>query len=270
MKKKQSPEDKPQSSFTSPHISVEEKEKAIREIRNLNKRKDYTFWQNIVISFIASLFYYIPKVFSHSYRLEKLLIHPETKHLLDDLHSKFICASWHNRLFYAVFSIESTILSKGHDVLAVVSASKDGEYIARIDKYFDRYYAIRGSSTRDARVVLKKLIRYVQQNFKPYILPDGPTGPKYKIKPGLSFLSKRLNLPIIPICYVAEKEWILTKSWDHFTIPKPFTKLIVEYGEPISIPENMDLEEGTIFIEKKMMEQMERLEKQMESYRGES
>jgi lysophospholipid acyltransferase (LPLAT)-like uncharacterized protein len=39
----------------------------------------------------------------------------------------------------------------------------------------------------------------------------------------------------------ASKCWSL-KSWDHFQIPKPFSKLTMVVGEPITVPPDADEE----------------------------
>jgi len=35
--------------------------------------------------------------------------------------------------------------------------------------------------------------------------------------------------------------WV-TRSWDRFLIPKPFSRILVRFGEPIDVPEQMDSE----------------------------
>ena len=172
---------------------------------------------------------------------------------------QFIAAFWHNRLFYLPFSIRQNVLRKGHDILAVVSPSRDGELTARIVTNWGAYVT-RGSSSRKGVRALQEIRRYLDLHFHPLLIGDGPRGPLYELKKGLPFLARLSGLPIIPYCYAAKKEWIFSKSWDRFSIPKPFSSIAVEYGKPIYVNKGMDIEKARLTIEKEMQEQLQRLE----------
>ena len=64
------------------------------------------------------------------------------------------------------------------------------------------------------------------------ITMDGPQGPRYLAKPGAAFLARKSGHPVIPFCVSADKKWIMN-SWDHFQIPKPFSRAVVLIGNPI-------------------------------------
>ena len=63
---------------------------------------------------------------------------------------------------------------------------------------------------------------------------DGPRGPRQKCKPGVVLVARDTGSPILPVVAVANRYWEFN-SWDRFKIPKPFTKIVMLYGEPISI-----------------------------------
>ena len=48
-------------------------------------------------------------------------------------------------------------------------------------------------------------------------------------------MSRATGFPILPIGIVADRAWHLD-SWDAFTIAKPFARLAVVYGEPVTVP----------------------------------
>lgn len=68
---------------------------------------------------------------------------------------------------------------------------------------------------------------------------DGPTGPPRIIKPGLILLARSANAAICPGIVSYKNAWI-ANSWDHFMIPKPFSKVLFRFGTIYSVPENMD------------------------------
>ena len=42
------------------------------------------------------------------------------------------------------------------------------------------------------------------------------------------------DIEIIPVVFSADRQWLL-KSWDKTRIPKPFSKAIILWGEPIKL-----------------------------------
>jgi lysophospholipid acyltransferase (LPLAT)-like uncharacterized protein len=75
------------------------------------------------------------------------------------------------------------------------------------------------------------------------IHPDGPAGPAYKVKPGLTFIAKKTGAAILPLgCYCRNAYHI--KRWDRYTLPLPFSKIHIQLGQLITIQkDSKDLEE---------------------------
>lgn len=242
-----------------PHIDLAERSAAVLELKAPDPevtpvplKKRIGLWLG---SYIMK--WYIQLV----YRTSKLLlfdIHPETEKLLADPKGQFIIAIWHNRLMYSVYSLSDNVAGRGHDVLAIISQSSDGELIARATKMWGAYTA-RGSSSRGGTAALKKILRYTKLHFHPLITPDGPRGPVYVVKEGLPAMARFSNLPIVPICYAAEKKWV-TRSWDRFIIPKLFSKTVLAYGYPIYLDRAMPVEDACLYLQKIMMQQVEYVE----------
>ena len=157
-----------------------------------------------------------------------------------------IYISWHQRFFPGI-----VFLAREKPIAIMISESRDGELISRI---VDRmgWHSVRGSSTRGGIKALLKLKRLVQQGYKVGHIVDGPTGPFAVVKSGLIYMAQITGLPVVPLIFSPEKKWIL-KSWDRFMIPKPFTRIIYRYGDPIYVPEEIDaseFEEKRLFVEK--------------------
>lgn len=146
---------------------------------------------------------------------------------------KFIWALWHSRLLLPNY------LSKGLDGTAMVSGSEDGEFVARILKK-QGHEAIRGSTTRGGIKALSALIRKLKEKQRPsIIIPDGPQGPRFKVKLGIIILARETGHPILPFSYSAKKMKVFS-SWDRFILPYPFTKCLGIYGNPLFVPKDAD------------------------------
>lgn len=121
----------------------------------------------------------------------------------------------------------------------LVSQSFDGEIIAYVGRIFGIHSA-RGSSTRGGSEAMRELIRLNRDGYDIGITVDGPTGPVYKVKPGILAIAARGGNPILPFAAVARSSWVLHKSWDKFRIPKPFSEILCVYGEPILVEKKLD------------------------------
>ena len=125
---------------------------------------------------------------------------------------------------------------------AVVSASRDGQYIADLISMFG-IRSLRGSSSRRGVNALLDSVKVMrEENLNVVFTPDGPRGPKYKMKPGPVMLASLTGAPVCPLSINASKYWSV-KSWDGFQIPKPGATLTVVFGKPITVPKNLEGEE---------------------------
>lgn len=148
---------------------------------------------------------------------------------------KFIFAFWHQNILTA-------LTSHPYDrALAIVSPSKDGEYVAIACQKFG-HDTIRGSSDKSALKTLLEMIRVLKKG-EHYgaISIDGPKGPLYEIKRGIIDVAKKTKLPILPLAIYPE-HFFSFKSWDQFRLPLPFTKVHIIYGEPLFIDGDLPIE----------------------------
>ena len=63
---------------------------------------------------------------------------------------------------------------------------------------------------------------------------DGPRGPRYIAKKGAAFIARKSGSPVLPFNVSVEKKWVM-RSWDHFQIPRPFSRAVVLIGNPIYV-----------------------------------
>lgn len=106
-----------------------------------------------------------------------------------------------------------------------------------------------GDNTLGTGRKLIDLIRSMRSGKNLIIHPDGPAGPAYKIKPGIIYLAKTTNALILPLgCYCRNAYHI--PRWDRYTLPLPFSKIHIQVGDPIQIPEgDQSLEEISYAVE---------------------
>jgi lysophospholipid acyltransferase (LPLAT)-like uncharacterized protein len=123
-------------------------------------------------------------------------------------------------------------------VVTLVSLHRDGEYITRAVRRWG-YTAVRGSTSRGGLEALRELIRHVKQGRSLAITPDGPRGPREKMKPGPVIIAQRTGAPIIPVVSGASRGWFFG-GWDRFLIPQPFARCQIVYGEPVFVPRQAD------------------------------
>jgi lysophospholipid acyltransferase (LPLAT)-like uncharacterized protein len=84
-------------------------------------------------------------------------------------HGRLLPLSWYHRSWNAV---------------TLISASADGEYFARLASRWG-YDVVRGSSSRGGGAALRSLVRHVREGRSIALTPDGPRGPREKLKPGV-------------------------------------------------------------------------------------
>jgi len=125
--------------------------------------------------------------------------------------------------------------------MAVISASRDGEYIADLCHYLG-VESVRGSTKRGAVKVQLGANRVVQAGKYICYTPDGPRGPKYHISPGPIRMASETGIRIVPMAVNYSSYWEL-KSWDNFQIPKPWAKITLHLGPVFTIPPNLSKEE---------------------------
>lgn len=175
--------------------------------------------------------------------------------LADVKSTPVLWALWHNTVFVMPY-VGLKYLSH-RKVVVLTSASKDGAVLENAVAVC-KLGAVRGSSSRRAVAALVALKKAIKSGFDVCITPDGPRGPKYKLQGGIIKMSETTGAPIIPVRVKFESAWKL-KTWDAFRIPKPFSKVHVVMGEPMTIPEGLNedaFEESRLLLEQKMLEKI--------------
>lgn len=139
---------------------------------------------------------------------------------------------WHARLLLLPY------LYRRRGLFALVSRSEDGSMISDLVRRFG-FVTVRGSSSRGGAEGLRSLARAIGEGHSVVVVPDGPRGPREVLKAGVVVLARLTGAPVVPVALGASSEW-RARSWDEFRIPKPFSRCVVRFGEPILVPRDID------------------------------
>jgi len=116
----------------------------------------------------------------------------------------------------------------------LISRSFDGELIARTLGLLG-YGSVRGSSSRGGAAGLLALQGLIERGLPVVFTADGPRGPIYQTKIGPVKLAQITGHAIGSFYLLPERAWVLP-SWDHFMIPKPFSRVAVSWARKVAAP----------------------------------
>lgn len=129
---------------------------------------------------------------------------------------------------------------------AMVSRSVDGDILVPSLRVRG-VKAVRGSSRLSGKdkgggQALALLIDHVRGGAPAYFAVDGPRGPRGEVGLGIAILARATGAAVILAIPVPRRRWILTRAWDRFQIPKPFTRIDVYFMAPMWCGPNEDAE----------------------------
>ena len=198
--------------------------------------------------------YYITRLYFLTVRVEAVNEEAVRRHLQDG--KKLIAALWHQRII-AVIGYAKGFGSYQPSVM--ISRSRDGEMVADLFSRMN-FRPVRGSSSRGGKQALAALVDDLKDHpFAVHIL-DGPKGPRGMVKPGLLVMARESGAPVVPVYASVSRAWVLN-SWDRCLVPKPFSKIVIRWDDPIDIPREMDentFEETRARVETHMQENQRR------------
>ncbi len=142
-------------------------------------------------------------------------------------HEPAVFVLWHGRLLPCSYRYRNEGLA------TLITRNRDGDYITGMIESWG-YHVIRGSSSRGGSEALREIVRLLKRGGSVALTPDGPRGPRQKMKLGPIQAARLANVPIVPVSASAASAWYFG-SWDRFLVPKPFTRIPVAFGPPLMV-----------------------------------
>ena len=180
---------------------------------------------------IGFLFYSITSLISRSIRWE-YLVQNEKSNIFNS-NKEYIFCCWHNKLF-----LGPHLLPRNRVINALQSSHSDGMVTSLAFKYLGMN-VILGSSKKGGMQAFRKMVKCIKLGESVAITPDGPKGPKEKVKEGIIKLAQITETSIIPLVWTTNK-FKLINSWDNFVIPYPFSKGVYSFGKPIYVKKQIN------------------------------
>ena len=138
----------------------------------------------------------------------------------------YIIISWHEHILGMTWNLPRPITTLN-------SPHSDGRILGKAVQMVG-LDVVWGSSNNKALSSLRQLAKELKDGRNVGITPDGPRGPARTLAMGPIALAHMSDIEIIPVVFAANRQWLL-KSWDKTRIPKPFSKAIILWGEPIRL-----------------------------------
>jgi hypothetical protein len=202
-----------------------------------------------------------------SYRVEKVIGAEIGERIATDGQVYAPCY-WHQHHILCSNIVRDWV-RKGFKASFLVSASVDGEVPARIARAWGAE-VIRGSANQTGALVLRDMREAMRRGVSIVTTADGPVGPKYEFKAGAVLMARIAAVPMVPLACAADRAWYL-RRWDDFMIPKPFARVVLAVGEPLSVPGDTPLdriEEYRVQMQQAVMSLMEESGHALESRPG--
>ncbi len=178
---------------------------------------------------LAGFFY---KTYASTYRYEVEFEDPTDKKIFFE-NLSFRDAHPGKNLIYACFhqdDLSCLPYFSNQNICILISQSKDGQMLASAVEHMG-YQTVRGSSHRGGVAGLLAGMKKVIEGHKMTIAVDGPKGPIYKVKEGITAVSEKSKRPIVPVRGYPKNKFVFKKSWNKATLPFPFTKIILKIGK---------------------------------------
>ena len=187
----------------------------------------------------------------------RLRITDRSGFLTDPPEGPRIMVFWHNRITAIAIGFlrhypAAHPSRKGVSVLT--SPSKDGDILAGVMANLGMG-SVRGSSSRRGSTAIRELTALLESGTDLAITPDGPRGPKYSLGMGAVFLAQKMGIPIMPV-HARYHSAIRLKTWDHFAIPLPFSRVDITMDPYLEVdPTAVDLEGERLRLEQLLRDQ---------------
>jgi lysophospholipid acyltransferase (LPLAT)-like uncharacterized protein len=178
---------------------------------------------------------------------------------MDAAEGPVLAAVWHRNLLMGSFVFRDL------GVHVPISLSRDGGQIAAVATSLGFAEPPRGSSSRGAFMLVKKLVQLLRSGQTIAILTDGPRGPARESKGGVMQVARMTGTPVVPIAF-STSSCVRFGSWDRMILPLPFARVVCQFGDPLDpasvAPESFD-EAAQLAIDARLNPMTDRLDSEL-------
>src|ERR1051325_4038781 len=204
--------------------------------------------RRIQIPLIAAVVYSVIRTLGPTLRYEVLGWHHAEK--VYAAKKQCIWAFWHRVIIPIVWWY------RNHGVVVMNTTAFDGQWTRKVIEWLG-FGTAQGSSSRGGLRGLAVMARRIEEGKDCAFTIDGPRGPRYVAKPGPVMLARKTGAPIVVFHIGVRHGKTFQKTWDHFLLPRPFTKTVMIFAPPIEVPPGAD----SALLEAKHNEMQEKLER---------
>ncbi|MEE2960750.1 MAG: lysophospholipid acyltransferase family protein [Myxococcota bacterium] len=185
------------------------------------------------LKILCCIFYAVARLFKLTYRFRYAGVENLEAAKKHRKERSYCLASWHEHALAGVLG------QVGVKYCFIISRSKDGEFVDFICRRLG-YETVRGSSSKGGKEARAVLLAMMQNGVSTAFTVDGPRGPRKKCKPGVLRTAMESGAAILPVAAVADRNWVMVKSWDESKVPKPFAKIVYQFGPLIEVPDELE------------------------------
>jgi lysophospholipid acyltransferase (LPLAT)-like uncharacterized protein len=150
---------------------------------------------------------------------------------------KVIGCIWHGR-----FALIHKMWAFGPDIpkaKMLISQSREGGIVAHTSRTVGAE-VIRGSAAKRGQQkggveAMRAMARHIEGGGVMAMTPDGPRGPRMRVKRGPIQLAKLAGAPLIGVTWSTSNR-VVFDSWDRFILPLPFGRGALIWTDPIDPP----------------------------------
>lgn len=160
-------------------------------------------------------------------------------------------------------------LFRGQNIGVMMSTSRAGRMQAAFWSLYGWRIVWGSSRKKEGITAVREVLRLVREGANCGFTPDGPKGPRHSAHGGVVYLASKAPAVVLPIAVAASDAWQLS-TWDKYLIPKPFSRVHLNVGEPLHVPANLAREENEMWrvrIETALNESHRQAQKEVEKYR---
>jgi hypothetical protein len=187
--------------------------------------------RRIQIPILAAVVYSVIRVLGPTLRFETL-----GTHYADETYAagkQCIWAFWHRVIIPIVW------WARKRGIVVMNTTAFDGQWTRKVIERLG-FGTAQGSSSRGGLRGLAVMARRIEEGFDSGFTIDGPRGPRYIAKPGPVMLARKTGCPIMVFHVGVEHGKTFEKTWDHFLMPRPYSRCAIIFAPPIHVPSDAD------------------------------